>query len=93
MACADVAAAKAKAAKAINLIIRVFLMIGGCSSLSTATSDHIFGQALPIMDSKAALASSIVAYLPSSLYLAFWVEESSLPGMTRHCFVVLSSTT
>ena len=53
--------------------------------------DHIFGQALPIMESKAALASSIVAYLPNSLYLAFWVEDSSLPGMIRHSLVVLST--
>jgi hypothetical protein len=45
------------------------------------------------MESKAALASSIVAYLPNSLYLTFWVEDSSLPGMTEHCLVVLSSTT
>ena len=55
-------------------------------------SDHNFGQAPPSMESIAALASSTVAYLPNSLYLAFWVEGSSLPGMTRHCLVVLSST-
>ena len=41
------------------------------------------------MESKAALASSIVAYLPNSLYLTFWVEDNSLPGMTEHCLVVL----
>ena len=34
------------------------------------------------MESIAALASSIVAYLPSSLYLALLVDVSSLPGMT-----------
>ena len=43
------------------------------------------------MEFKAALASSIVAYLPNSLYLAFWVEDSSLPGMIRHSLVVLST--
>ena len=83
MACADVAMATAKAAKAINLII---------GSLLLGTFDYNFGQALP-MESIAALASSIVAYLPNSLYLTFWVEGSSLPGMTEHCLVVLSSTT
>ena len=53
--------------------------------------DHGFGQAPPSMESIAALASSIVAYLPSSLYLALFVEVSSLPGMTRHWLVVLST--
>jgi hypothetical protein len=55
--------------------------------LSAATFDHNFGQAPPSMEFKAALASSIVAYLPNSLYLALLVEVSSLPGMTRHCLV------
>ena len=53
-----------------------------------ATATYNFGQALPIMESRAALASSIVAYLPNSLYLALLVEVSSLPGMIRHCLVV-----
>ena len=70
-----------------------FLSCLNVSWLSAARFDHNFGQALPIMESNAALASSIVAYLPNSLYLAVWVEGSSLPGMTRHCLVVLSSTT
>ena len=48
---------------------------------------HNFGQALPIMESKAALASSIVAYLPNALYLTFWVVGSFV--MTVHCLVVL----
>ena len=43
---------------------------------------HIFGQALPIMESKAALASSWVAYLPNVLYLTFWVVGSFV--MTVH---------
>jgi hypothetical protein len=60
------------------------LMVGDVSWLSAATFDHNFGQAVPIMDSIAALASSLVPYLPNSLYLTFWVSESSLPGMTEH---------
>jgi hypothetical protein len=60
-----------------------FLSCLNVSWLSAAPFDHNFGQAPPSMEFKAALASSIVAYLPNSLYLAFWVEGSSLPGMTR----------
>ena len=45
-------------------------LIGDVSWLSAATFDNGFGQApLPIMESKVALASTIVAYLPSCLYL------------------------
>ena len=69
------------------------ILIGGVSWLSAATFDHIFRQALPSMESRAALASSAVAYLPNSLYLAFWVIYSWLPAMTRHWLVVLSSMT
>ena len=43
--------------------------------LSAATFDHNFGQAPPSMEFKAALASSIVAYLPNSLYLAFAIRQ------------------
>ena len=43
-------------------------------------SDHNFGLAPPNMESMAALASSIVAYLPNSLYRAFWVEGQLAAG-------------
>ena len=85
------AAAKAIAATAINLTIGFLPWLGMLLGYPVATFDHNFGQAPPSMEFKAALASSIVPYLPNSLYLALLVEVSSLPGMTRHCLVVLST--
>ncbi len=55
--------------------------VGDVWRLSIAAFDDIFGEAVGSTGSSiAALASSIEAYLPSSLYLAFWVEDSSLPA-------------